>query len=354
MVEITAPNETPTISVVVPVHQDGDTFRRCLRSLSQASPQPHEVLIISDGAGESVERVALDNGFRCLKNSSGAGPAKARNFGAANARGEVLFFVDSDVAIQKDLIREIRRAFAGDSSLAAVIGSYDEDPFETNFLSQYKNLIHHFVHQHSNEATTTFWGACGAIRRSVFLELGGFDETYRRPCVEDIEFGHRLTKAGHSIRLLKNLQCKHLKKWSIKSLLKTDLLDRAIPWTELILRDRMLINDLNLRLSSRISVLLVFLCLGLLGAGFWNPVLAKLCLLLLAIVLIINIPIYRFFLTKRKLPFMLAAIPWHLIYYFCCGLGFMAGSAHVFIKRISASLGKIIVGKRPLWLRKSV
>jgi GT2 family glycosyltransferase len=142
--------------------------------------------------------------------------------------------------------------------LTALFGSYDDAPAATNFLSQYKNLFHHYVHQIANEEASTFWGACGAIRREVFLKLGGFDESYHQPCIEDIELGYRLKRAGYRIRLLKTLQVKHLKHWGVKSLLKTDFFQRALPWTELILRDRRLVNDLNLKTSSRVSVASIY------------------------------------------------------------------------------------------------
>lgn len=51
---------------------------------------------------------------------------------------------------------------------------------------------------------------------------------------------------------------KHLKRWSFFSLVKTDIRDRGVPWTELILRDRHLPNDLNLQLSQRVSTALMF------------------------------------------------------------------------------------------------
>jgi GT2 family glycosyltransferase len=343
-----------TVSVIVPVHQDGASFRRCIASLVKAVPQPEEVLIISDGAGNSIEGLAGELGYLCLQNPAGIGPAKARNFGASHAHSDLIFFVDSDVTIRQDSISRIAEAFSDDPDTAAIIGSYDDEPAESNFLSQYKNLFHHYVHQNSNEEASTFWGACGAIRRNVFLELGGFDESYRRPCIEDIEFGYRLRSAGYRIRLLKSLQCKHLKRWQMLSLLKSDLIDRATPWTELILQNRMLINDLNLRLSNRFSVALVFVFFFLLAAGLRYPMLAGISLILLAIVLIINLPLYCFFYKRRKLLFMLRIIPWHIIYCLCCGLGFAAGTTRVLYRKIRAFLGKIATHKGTAWLRKSV
>jgi GT2 family glycosyltransferase len=161
-------------------------------------------------------------GVEVLRIPTPGGPARARNLGAWRARGTILFFVDADVTVQQDTVSRIAALFEGDPDLTAAIGSYDDAPGETNFLSQYKNLFHHYVHQISNPEASTFWGACGAIRRETFLSLGGFNEGYRHPCIEDIELGYRLRRAGFKIRLAKELQIKHLKCWNIVSLVKTD------------------------------------------------------------------------------------------------------------------------------------
>jgi hypothetical protein len=65
--------------------------------------------------------------------------------------------------------------------------------------------------------------------------LGGFDERYREPAIEDIELGYQLKSAGHNILLLKTLQVKHLKPWSTLGLLRADFIQPALPWSELIL-----------------------------------------------------------------------------------------------------------------------
>jgi hypothetical protein len=126
-------------------------------------------------------------------------------------------------------------------------------------VSQFKNLFHHFVHQHSNEEASTFWSGCGAVRRQAFLEAGGFDAVrYDRPCIEDIELGYRLREAGHRIRLLKNIQVKHLKRWSLRDMVRTDVFDRGVPWTILLLEKKQLPNDLNLQLTQRLSGMLSY------------------------------------------------------------------------------------------------
>jgi GT2 family glycosyltransferase len=232
----------PAISVIIPVHNGGENFRRCLSSIAEAIPPPDEIIAVLDGDTDVSRRLAESFGARAVKLPVPEGPARARNLGAYASQHEILFFIDSDVAICPDAVGQIVAAFRNDPSLAAVFGSYDDEPGATNFLSQYKNLLHHYVHQKGREDASTFWGACGAIRREIFLAVDGFDERYRYPSIEDIEMGYRLKQAGLRIRLLKSLQVKHLKSWDLVSLVKSDVFHRALPWTELILRDRRFIE----------------------------------------------------------------------------------------------------------------
>ncbi len=281
--------------------------------------------MVADGDTDGSWRVAEEFGVKVLKLPEQQGPARARNLGARLAHGDILLFVDADVVITPDTFFLVEAAFRKDPQLTALFGSYDDEPGEANFLSQYKNLLHHYVHQVSQEQASTFWAGCGAIRRQIFLEFGGFDESYKKPCIEDIELGYRLKQAGYQVRLQKDLQVKHLKRWGIISLVKSDFFDRALPWTALILRDRQFVNDLNLQLSSRLSVILTYcLLLSLIGGNWWPGLFGAACIGALSL-LAINIPIYRFFLKKRGLWFMMRTIPWHWFYYFYGGLAFAIG-----------------------------
>jgi glycosyltransferase involved in cell wall biosynthesis len=315
------------ISVIIPVHNGGENFRRCLSSLAKAMPAPSEIIVVADGDTDGSGHLAEEFGAKVLRLPLPGGPARARNRGARVAQGDILFFVDADVAVCPDAIDQVAAAFRREPDLAAVFGSYDDAPAVTNFLSQYKNLLHHYVHQTACEEASTFWGACGAIRREVFLAMGGFDERYRQPSIEDIELGYRLKLAGYRIRLCKTLQVKHLKRWSVVSLLESDFFQRALPWTELVLRDRHVINDLNLRLSSRASVTLTYGLLGaLVGTWRWPGSLALAGALVLSL-LSLNAPLYCFFWRKRGVRFAVQTIPWHWFYYFYSGLAFAIGIA---------------------------
>jgi len=314
-----------TISVIIPVYNGGESFRQCLASLARSTLPANEVIVVADGDTDGSWRIAEEHGARVLRLSTTGGPARARNCGARLARGDILLFVDADVSVAGNTICQVIAAFRKEPALAAIFGSYDDEPAASNFLSQYKNLLHHYVHQTASEEASTFWGACGAIRREVFLALDGFDERYRWPSIEDIELGYRLKQAGKRVRLCKTLQVKHLKRWEIGSLLKADFFFRALPWTALILRDRHLPNDLNLRLSGRLSVLFTYGLLGAALGGWWRLELSTVaggCALGL---LLLNAPLYHFFWCKRGWRFVLQAVPWHWLYYFYSGLAFVIG-----------------------------
>jgi hypothetical protein len=243
-------------------------------------------------------------------------------------------FVDADVVVQPGTIARVAEQFEANPNLAAIFGSYDDSPFAKNFLSQYKNLFHHFVHQRSSSEATTFWAGCGAVRRTVFGDVGGFDGSrYQNPSIEDIELGYRIHSRGHRILLDKGLQAKHLKEWRLASLLRADILCRAIPWTKLILERKENTKDLNLKTTDRISGVLVGLLIPALFASFIKPVFFYLVAGILLVIVVLNAELYRYLLHKRGALFVVPAFFMHLLYYFYSGATFVFCWCRHFLSR---------------------
>src|SRR5690606_21522571 len=129
------------------------------------------------------------------------GPARARNAGAMMARASVVLFVDADVEVAPDTLTRVIATFEQNPDLSAVYGSYDDDPAAGTLVSDYRNLLHHFVHQRAQEESTSFWAGLGAVRVEALRQCGGFDERYNHASIEDIELGARLAAMGRRIRL---------------------------------------------------------------------------------------------------------------------------------------------------------
>jgi glycosyltransferase involved in cell wall biosynthesis len=205
----------PTVSAIVPATNRPVTLDECRAAILRAAEPPDELILVEEPPG--------------------IGPAAARNTGATRATGDVLVFVDSDVIVHEDAFTRIRRHFAEDPGLAAVFGAYDDNPAQ-GLVSTFRNLLHHHVHHSSPGPAATFWAGLGAVRRDVFTAHGGFDaQRYPRATVEDIELGMRLAAANERLVLDPAIQGRHLKRWTLGGMIRSDFRDRGIPWATLLL-----------------------------------------------------------------------------------------------------------------------
>lgn len=330
----TARTEKPTLSVVVPVYNSTSQLSQCLAALANSNMQGYEVIVVDDGSTEPVEPLVVERGFRYVRIEGPGGPARARNRGVAVARGEHVAFVDADVLVQSDTLSRISEAFDVDAGVVAVVGCYDDDPPGPGFVSQFKNLFHHYVHDRNAGEVVTFWSGCGAMKKDVFMKFGGFDEhRYRRPAIEDVELGTWVSSAGHRIVLDNRIRVKHLKQWTLWSMVKTDIIDRGIPWTRLMLRSGGVPDTLNVTGAQRLSVVLVYLTVGCVLLAAWRPVALIAAVVLAVIVTVLNLDFYRFISTRRGLGFVLRAVPLHWLYFLYCGASFVMGAATHFGSR---------------------
>jgi len=269
------------ISAVMPV-LDGRAFlEQSLRPLIGAEhPALLEVIVVDDGSTDGSGELARGMGALVVPSGGTAlGPARCRNIGASHAGGDLLLFVDADVVLHPDALARLAEAFE-EPETSAVYGSYDDSPPCRGFASLYMNLRHHFMHRVPARDSATFWSGLGAVRRDLFLEVGGFDaESFPKPSVEDIELGWRIHGRGGRIRRVPEIRGKHLKAWSLAEVVRTDIFRRALPWARLMQRNPGAFADLNVSLAERGKALLaVCLLASLVAAALavvppWVPVL---------------------------------------------------------------------------------
>lgn len=224
------------LAVIVPASDDPPSLRRCTAALEAGERPPDELIVQREPAG--------------------GGPAAARNAAAAGVEADVLVFVDSDVEVHPDALARIERRLSDDPGLAAVFGAYDDEPAAPGLASRFRNLLHHHVHVSSPGEAETFWAGLGAVRRGDFEAVGGFDAArFPEPSVEDIELGMRLRERGARLVLDPSVRGRHLKRWSVAGMVRTDLWRRGVPWTRLLLARRDRGGALNLGARHRASAL---------------------------------------------------------------------------------------------------
>ncbi len=324
--------DRPFLSVVVPAYNGTRVLPQALAALAASDlPREHwELIVVDDGSSDDTAALAAVWADAVVRLPGPPhGPAYGRNRGVEAALGDVLVFVDADVCVRSDTLRRFAELFSIERDLAAAFGSYDAKPPASGLISQYRNLLHHYHHQRNPGDAETFWAGCGAVRRAAFMHAGKFDEWhYNRPSIEDIELGHRLRARGGRIALRPEIQCSHLKRWTLYSMLRTDLLDRGVPWMRLLLHEGRMgsMQSLNLKLQEKINTALVGLALlcAVLALRFGAVWLAAAAVLLLP-VLGTSLDLYRFFVRQRGLLFALGVLPLHLAYYVLNGFSAVLG-----------------------------
>lgn len=303
---------TPFFSIIIPVFNGSRWLEICLRSVHASDFTDWELIVVDDGSTDDSAAIAHRCGAMVVAMNGRLGPAAARNEGAKWANGRYLFFTDSDCQLHPHTLSRAAHILHTDPTLDALIGSYDDAPLAQNAVSQYKNLLHHYIHQTSSETAQTFWTGCGAIHRDRFFALGGFAAgRYPRASIEDIELGYRLVAKNGRIRLAKNVQVKHLKRWSLVTLLQSDIRDRALPWAVLLQQQNVTPAHLNLQPHHRLSALLLMVSI----ITMFFPRRLWLTLPCLVGLLALNRDLYLFFKNRCGWLFLLQAIPLHWLYY---------------------------------------
>jgi glycosyltransferase involved in cell wall biosynthesis len=322
------------LSVIVPARNEGRTLPASLSALlrSDLPRESWELIVVDDASTDGTAEVARRYADVVLElpGPRPLGPAYARNRGCDAARGAVIVFVDADVCVHTETLRQLAELFHEDPEIGAAFGSYDASPMAPGVVSQYRNLLHHHVHQRSGGDVETFWAGCGAVRRTVFLDADMFDEWhYPRPQIEDIELGARIRALGHRIVLRPEIQATHLKAWTLRAVVRTDLLDRGVPWTRLLVQQRSVITaaGLNLKRMEKLKTVLMWLAIviALLAwpthDGRW---LVAATVPLLGVIAG-SVDLYRCFARVRGWGFALVAIPLHLLYYVTNGVSVCLG-----------------------------
>jgi len=309
----TRPDTGLPVSVIVPVHNGRDYLPRTLPVLSAlAASLKGELIVVNDGSTDGSAEIAGSSGATVLETGSRRGAARARNLGVSRARGDIIVFVDADVVPFPGAVESLL-AHLRTGPYQAAFGSYAARFPARNFISRYQNLRHHFYHQRGHAQAESFWCGLGAVRRQAFVRAGGLDPAYEG--IEDVELGARLRREGYRIRLDPACLGTHLKRWTLRSALHTDIFKRALPWSRLLCRHRSTSPTLNTARGERVRaagalILLLVSCFAAAGRLQWIVPVLTACALGAA-----NYRFAAFAAQRSGIAFAVAATLYHQLYY---------------------------------------
>jgi len=187
-------------SIIIPTFNGASRIGNCLDALLRQTAQPNlEILVVDDGSTDNTaDVVGRYPGVRCISQSN-AGPAAARNRGAAEAHGTIILFTDDDCVPMPDWVEAMLAPFRD----PAVVGA------KGIYRTRQKSLIARFVQIEyedryrlmSNLDCIDFIDTySAAFRRDRFLEMTGYDTSFPVACAEDVELSYRMSARGWKMK----------------------------------------------------------------------------------------------------------------------------------------------------------
>ncbi len=182
------------VSIIIPVYNSSKTLKKCLRSIyGYNKKNGYEVIVVDDGSNDNSLDIAKKFKCRIFKQKH-AGQSTARNLGAKKAKYGILFFVDSDVILKPNALKEMQNSFKNKKN-NVICGSYSKESPNKGIWPSITALFLHYNYKRKEiEKLENFGAECGAIRKKIFFELRGFDEKLNKNAAENEDFGYRISK----------------------------------------------------------------------------------------------------------------------------------------------------------------
>lgn len=165
----------PLVSVVIPNYNYASVLGLCLRAVQAQTHPSIEIVLVDDCSADDSVQVARSLGVTAIQMPVNSGVCAARNAGAARARGDIIFFLDSDVALAPDAIAVAVDILQSDPRIGAVCGNYDTVPLiRGHLVEEYRNLFRHWWMGRADGGQVTGFLNCAilAIPAKIWAEVG--------------------------------------------------------------------------------------------------------------------------------------------------------------------------------------
>jgi glycosyltransferase involved in cell wall biosynthesis len=325
------------ISIVIPNLNKAETVGKCLEAALNSDYGNFEVIVVDDHSSDNSLEVISKFPCRLIRLEKRSGTSTARNTGAKNSTGEIIFFTDSDCLLQRDTLSIVNTLFSELRPGTVVGGTYTQIPYDKTFYSTFQSVFAHYFETKNAESPDYIAAHAMIMTADVFEKSGGFPETFL-PIIEDVELSHRLRASGCRLVMCPRIQVEHIFNFSLTGSLRNAVRKTAY-WTMYSLKNRDLFVDSGCA-SKELKINVVSFLLSLLMAIGWIVSGKPLFPFLLASIFLFNTGVnrrlFRFFYDARGGLFAcLASLYYTFVYPVPVAIGTMKG----FIKHLAQQSG---------------
>lgn len=217
-----------TLSVIIPAYNAQKTLPALFDSLSKQSHRDFEVIIVDDCSQDDSARIVRAFSFNLIQLSENHGPAHCRNIGARNAKGDILVFTDSDCRVDRNWLENIQKHYSAANHIDAIMGKLVLMP--SNLLGNSISALgfpaggaigFENIWRVDKMGFTDSLSSCNcAVRKDIFWEVGGFDETFPYPGGEDTLLAYHLRRMNFRIKYCPDVLAFHEARDSFVDFLK--------------------------------------------------------------------------------------------------------------------------------------
>ncbi|MEN8231866.1 MAG: glycosyltransferase [Thermodesulfobacteriota bacterium] len=314
---------TPFISVIIPNHNGEKTIGLCLEAAYNSDFDNFEIVVVDDCSADGSIAIIAQYPCRLIRLSEHGGASKARNTGAQNSRGDILFFIDADCLLQPDTLAKAASASMKSGPEVVIGGTYTWMPYDQNFFSIFQSIYIHYSETKNVQDPDYIATHAMLIRADIFKRSGGFNEEFM-PILEDVEYSHRLKKMGYRMCMDPAIQVQHIFNFTLKKSFRNGI-RKTKYWSIYSIKNKDLLSDSGTASQElKFNVLscfanLVFLFLGLL---LHNWIIVAPALLLYGINLYLNRRLIRAFHKTDGPSFAISAVLYYtFLYPFAVGIG---------------------------------
>lgn len=251
----------PLISIIIPVRNGSRTIAQCLQSVIAAADDGAEIIVVDDCSDDATPDIIRTFPVRLVRLDRHSGASAARNAGAAQSTGAVLFFIDADCLLQHDTLIRVRAAVEEHGAGAVIGGTYTPKPADPGFFSLFQSIFVNYFETKRAGAPDYIAAHAMVMDAGAFRKSGGFPGDFL-PIIEDVEFSHRLRREGFQLVMDPSIQVRHIFNFTLPRSLR-NAVRKSRFWTRYSLANSDLLADSGTASRElKVTVLSAMICMA--------------------------------------------------------------------------------------------